>query len=89
MLGRMAKIVQTAGVFTIDAGQDATGTTVTTYTVGAASGPLGSVIHGLRIELRFCGDNGPDVTVTMGAADALQLAEEIRTAVHRREDVRR
>ena len=89
ILGRMAKIVQTAGIFTIHAGQDAPETKVSTYTVGGASGELGSVIHGLRIQLQFCGDTGPDVTISMGAADALQLAEEIRLAVHRREDVRR
>jgi hypothetical protein len=89
MLGRMAKIVHTAGIFTVDSGQDVPPTTVSTYSVGATSGELGSVIHGTRIELRLCGNTGPDVTLTMGAADALQLAEEIRTAVHRREDVRR
>ena len=89
MLGRMAKIVNTAGLFTVTAGQDAPDTTVSRYSVGAASGPLGSVIHGLRIEVRFCGNAGSGVTLTMGAADALQLAEELRNAVHRREDVRR
>jgi hypothetical protein len=85
----MAKIVHTAGIFNIRAGQDAPETAVTTYTVGGSSGTLGSVVHGLRIDLRFCGDSGPDVTLSMTAADALQLAEEIRLAVHRREDVRR
>jgi hypothetical protein len=89
ILGRMGKIVQTAGIFTIHAGQDAQATRVSTYSIGGASGELGSVIHGLRIEVRFCGDAGPDVALSMGAADALQLAEEIRLAVHRREDVRR
>jgi hypothetical protein len=29
------------------------------------------------------------VTFSMAAADALQLAEELRAAVHRRDDVRR
>ena len=85
----MAKIVQTAGIFTVHTGQNGSETKVSTYTVGGASGELGSVIHGLRIEVRFCGDQGPDVTLSMGAADALQFAEEIRLAVHRREDVRR
>ncbi|HYP09214.1 MAG TPA: hypothetical protein VER03_23525 [Bryobacteraceae bacterium] len=84
----MAKMVQTTGLFTMGNGREGTGR-VTEYSVGAASGTLGSVIHGLRVELRFLREDGTDVVATMGAADALQLSEEIRTAVHRREDVRR
>lgn len=88
MLGRMAaRTVQTSGAFMVEGGHSGGATPVTEYSVAAVSGLLGSVIHGLRIEVRF-GKNS-DVALQMTAADALQFAEEIRAAVHRRDDVRR
>jgi hypothetical protein len=83
----MAKTIQPSGSIILSAGQTGVGIAVREYSIQATSGLLGSVIHGLRVELRFTGDT--DVLLNMGAADALQLAEEIRTAVHAREDVRR
>jgi hypothetical protein len=62
---------------------------VTEMSVGAISGPLGSVVHGLRIEVALHVGSEGKVTFSMAAADALQLAEELRAAVHRRDDVRR
>lgn len=85
----MAKRFKPAGVITVDAPEGARSAGVTELSVGAASGPLGSVIHGLRIEVSLTLASEANVTLEMGAADALQLAEEIRAAVHRREDVSR
>ena len=62
---------------------------VTGVSVGAASGIVGSVIHGFRIEVALQVAGAGAVTLTLGAADALQLAEEIRAAANRREDVKR
>jgi hypothetical protein len=83
----MAKTIQPAGSVMLSSGQDGANIAVREYSVQATSGILGSVIHGLRVELRFTGDT--EVTLNLGAADALQLAEELRAAVHAREDVRR
>ena len=81
--------LQANGIVIIDVPAETSSTTATSFSVGAASGPLGSVVHGTRIEVNFLVDNTPTVKISMGAADALQLAEEIRGAVHRRDDVKR
>jgi hypothetical protein len=83
----MAKTIQPSGSIILSSGQSGVGTAVREYSVQATSGILGSVIHGLRVDVRFTGDT--EILLNLGAADALQLAEEIRTAVHAREDVRR
>jgi len=62
---------------------------ITEISVGAVSGPLGSVVHGLRIEVGLQVGSQGAVSFSMTAADALQLSEDIRSAVHRRDDVRR
>jgi hypothetical protein len=62
---------------------------VTDISVGTESGYVGSVIHGFRIEVAIHTEESTEVTLTLGAADALQLAEEILAAAHRREDVKR
>jgi hypothetical protein len=83
----MAKTIQPSGSVILRSGENGAGLGVREYSVEATSGILGSVIHGLRVELRFRGDT--EVSLNLGAADALQLAEELRAAVHAREDVRR
>src|SRR4051812_4943055 len=88
MLRAMAKRFKPAGMITLDAPDGVKGAGITELSVGAASGPLGSVIHGLRIELVLTLGSEGHITLNMGAADALQLAEEIRAAVHRRDDVK-
>ena len=85
----MAKHLQANGIVIIDVPAETSSTTATSFSVEAASGPLGSVVHGTRIEVNFLLDNMPTVKISLGAADALQLAEEIRGAVHRRDDVKR
>ena len=62
---------------------------VTELSVGAESGYVGSVIHGFRIEIAIHSQEQGPITLKLGAADALQLAEEIRAAAQRREDVKR
>jgi hypothetical protein len=62
---------------------------VTDISVGTESGYVGSVIHGFRIEITIHTQDSADVTLTLAAADALQLAEEILGAANRREDVKR
>jgi hypothetical protein len=85
----VAKYLKTTGIVTIDVPMDTKGAVATSFSIGTASGPLGSVIHGTRIELNFQSNDSPGVKISMAAADALQLAEEIRAAVQRRDDVRR
>jgi hypothetical protein len=84
----MANRFKPAGLITVDAPEGVQGAGVTELSVGAASGPLGSVIHGLRIEMDLTLGSQGHVILKMGAADALQLAEEIRAAVQRRDDVK-
>ena len=88
-IGQLTKLVKTTGVVTVDVPVAMNGVTMTSFSIGAASGTLGSVIHGTRIELTFLSNDSPAVQISMGASDALQMAEEIRTAVHRRDDVKR
>ena len=85
----MAKQVQANGIVIIDIPAETSSTTATSFSIGSAAGPLGSVVHGTRIELNFLVDNAPTVKISLCAADALQIAEEIRAAVHRRDDVKR
>jgi hypothetical protein len=84
----MAKRIQPTGAISI-ALPDRTKVSVTDISVGAESGYVGSVIHGFRIEIALHMEDSASATLTLGAADALQLAEGILAAAHRREDVRR
>ena len=88
-IGQLAKLVKTTGVVTVAVPVETKGVIMTSFSIGAASGTLGSVIHGPRIELTFLTSDSPAVKISMGASDALQIAEEIRAAVHRRDDVKR
>ena len=84
----MAKRIQPTGPVSI-ALPDRPKVSVTDIAVGTESGYVGSVIHGFRIEIAIQTEDSSGVTLTLGAADALQLAEEILAAAHRREDVKR
>jgi hypothetical protein len=84
----MAKRIQPTGPVSI-ALPDRPKLSVTDISVGAESGYVGSVIHGFRIVIAIHTEDAAAVTLTLGAADALQLAEEILAAAHRREDVKR
>jgi hypothetical protein len=85
----VAKLIKTTGVVMVDVPVETKDAVMSSFSIGAASGTLGSVIHGTRIELIFLNNDSPAVKISMGASDALQIAEEIRAAVHRREDVKR
>lgn len=89
MLGRMAKRFKPVGTVTVEVPGEVQSGPVTEISVGTVSGPLGSVVHGLRIEVALHVGSEGSVTFSMSAADALQLSEEVRAAVHRRDDVRR
>jgi hypothetical protein len=89
MLRLMAKQFKPVGSVSVAVPGELKDGPVTEMSVGAVSGPLGSVVHGLRIEVSLHVGSEGKVTFSMAAADALQLAEELRAAVHRRDDVRR
>lgn len=87
---RMAKIVPSAGLLTIEIPAELQGAgmrQISGFSVSAPAGVLGSVIHGMRIGVDLHVASASPVHLSMGAADALQLAEEIRAAVHRRDDI--
>ena len=84
----MAKRIQPTGLVSI-ALPDRPKVSVSDISVGTESGYVGSVIHGFRIEIAIHKIDSAPITLTLGAADALQLAEEILAAAHRREDVKR
>jgi hypothetical protein len=83
------KHIETTGIVTIDVPAETGNAHVNSFSIGSASGPLRSVIHGTRVEIGFPVSGAAGLKISMAAADALQLAEEIRAIVHGREDVKR
>ena len=70
MLRLMAKQFKPVGSVSVAVPGELKDGPVTEMSVGAISGPLGSVVHGLRIEVALHVGSEGRVTFSMAAADA-------------------